>query len=148
MAINEKDPRVIAMRKLKYSDAQIEEMLEDDKATDKGVIHEWDLSPEEHKKAMKYANVDEHKKPTKAKPTAEQATTERKAPTVYNWNTEGKKRAENVTKVELIAVLAQFLTDNTELGCENVAITNKQGKVEFTVGENSFSFSLTQHRKK
>ena len=148
MAINEKDPRVIAMRKLKYSDYQIEEMLENDRETDRGVIHPWDLSPEEHKKAMKYANVDEHKKPAKAKPTAEQATAERKAPTVYNWNTEGKKRAENVTKVELIAVLAQFLTDNTELGCENVAITNKQGKVEFTVGENSFSFSLTQHRKK
>lgn len=143
MAINEKDPRVVAMRKLKYSDAQIEEMLEDDKATDKGVIHEWDLSPEEHKKAMKYANVDEHKKPTEPKPT-----TERKAPTVYNWNTEGKKRAENVTKVELIAALAQFLTKNTDLGCENVEIVNKQGKISFNVGDNLFSFSLTQHRKK
>lgn len=146
MAINEKDPRVVAMRKLKYSDEQIEEMIEDDKATDKGVIHEWDLSPEEHKKAMKYANVDEHKKPAKkvAEPTAES----KKAPTVYNWNTEGKKRAENVTKVELIAVLAQFLTENTELGCENVEIVNKQGKISFNVGEDSFSFSLTQHRKK
>ena len=41
--------------------------------------------------------------------------------------------------------MAQFLTEN---GYENVQITNKQGKVEFTVGENSFSFSLTQHRKK
>lgn len=147
MAINEKDRRVVAMRKLKYSDAQIEEMLEDDRATDKGVIHEWDLSPEEHKKAMKYANVDEHKKPVKkvAEPTT---TAERKAPTVYNWNTEGKKRPENVTKVELIAALAQFLTDTTDLGCQNVAITNKQGKVEFVMGETSFSFSLTQHRKK
>lgn len=146
MAINEKDPRVVAMRKLKYSDEQIEEMIEDDKATDKGVIHEWDLSPEEHKKAMKYANVDEHKKPTKkvAEPKAEP----KKAPTVYNWNTEGKKRAENITKVELIAVLAQFLTENTELGCENVEIVNKQGKISFNVGEDSFSFSLTQHRKK
>ena len=91
MAINEKDPRVIAMRRQKYSDAQIEEMLEDDKATDRGVIHEWDLSPEEHKKAMKYANVDEHKKPAK-KPAEPTDTAERKAPTVYNWSTEGKKR--------------------------------------------------------
>lgn len=146
MAINENDRRVIAMRKLNYSDAQIEEMLEDDKATDKGVIHEWDLSPEEHKKAMKYANVDEHKKP--AKPAEPTTATERKAPTVYNWNTEGKKRAENVTKVELIAVLAQFLTENPNLGCENVEIVNKQGKISFNVGEDSFSFSLTQHRKK
>lgn len=140
MAINEKDPRVIAMRRMKYSDYQIEEMLEDDKETDRGVIHEWDLSPEEHKKAMKYANVDEHKK--SAEPTA------KKSPTVYNWNTEGKKRTENVTKVELIAVLAQFLSDNTDLGCENVEITNKQGKIAFKIGENDFTFSLTQHRKK
>ena len=136
-----------AFKKLGYSDAQIEEMIEDDKAVDRNEALPWDMSKEEHKKAMKYANVDEHKKPAK-KASEPTETTERKAPTVYNWNTEGKKRAENVTKIELIAVLAQFLTENAELGCENVAITNKQGKVEFTVGENSFSFSLTQHRKK
>lgn len=141
MAINEKDPRVIAMRKQRYSDAQIEEMLEDDKATDKGVIHPWDLSPEEHRKAMKYANVDEHKKPVKkaVEPT------DKKAPTVYNWNTEGKQRKENTTKVEIIAGLAQYLTEN---GFEGVEITNKQGKIGFKVGDTDFSLSLTQHRKK
>ena len=151
MVIDEKDPRVIAMRRQKYSDFQIEEMLEDDKATDKGVIHEWDLSPEEHKKAMKYANVDEHKKPTqtKAKASAEPTTTaERKTPTVYNWNTEGKKPKANPTKEQIISAVAQFLTEHGEIGCENVEITNKQGKISFTMGENSFSFSLTQHRKK
>ena len=78
MAINEKDPRVIAMRKQKYSDAQIEEMLEDDKAVDRNEPLPWDMTPEEHRRAMKYANVDEHKKP--AKPT------EKKSPTVYNWS--------------------------------------------------------------
>ncbi len=146
MAINEKDPRVVAMRKMKYSDAQIEEMLEDDKATDKGVIHEWDLSPEDHKKAMKYANVDEHKK--SAKKAAEPSTEPKKAPTVYNWNTEGKKPKANPTKEQIISAVAQFLTEHGEIGCENVEITNKQGKISFTMGENSFSFSLTQHRKK
>ena len=146
MAINEKDPRVIAMRRQKYSDAQIEEMLEDDKATDKGVIHEWDLSPEEHKKAMKYANVDEHKKP--AKKVAEPSAEPKKAPTVYNWNTEGKQPKANPTKEQIISAVAQFLTEHGKIGCENVEITNKQGKISFTMGENSFSFSLTQHRKK
>jgi hypothetical protein len=146
MAINEKDPRVVAMRKMKYSDAQIEEMLEDDKATDKGVIHEWDLSPEDHKKAMKYANVDEHKK--SAKKAAEPSAEPKKAPTVYNWNTEGKKPKANPTKEQIISAVAQFLTEHGEIGCENVEITNKQGKISFTMGENSFSFSLTQHRKK
>lgn len=136
MAINEKDPRVVAMRKLKYSDEQIEEMLEDDKAVDRNEPLPWDMSKEEHKKAMKYANVDEHKKPT-----------EKKAPTVYNWNTEGKTKKENTTKVEIIAALADFLAENEELGCEDVEITNKQGKISLKIGEISYSVSLTQHRK-
>jgi hypothetical protein len=140
MAINEKDPRVIAMRKQKYSDAQIEEMLEDDKAVDRGEPLPWDMTPEEHKKAMKYANVDEHKKP--AKPT------EKKAPTVYNWDTTDKPKKQNITKEGLVSALAQFLRDNAELACEGVEITNKQGKVEFTVNGTAFTFSLTQHRKK
>ena len=141
MTINEKDPRVIAMRKMKYSDEQIEEMLEDDKAVDRGEALPWDMTKEEHRKAMKYANVDEHKKP--AKRAVE--PTEKKAPTVYDWNTEGRKRPENTTKVEIIADLAKFLNDN---GFENVEITNKQGKIGFKVGDTDFSLSLTQHRKK
>ena len=140
MAINEKDPRVIAMRRQKYSDAQIEEMLEDDKAVDRNEPLPWDMTPEEHKKAMKYANVDEHKKP--AKPT------EKKSPTVYNWSNEGKPKKQNITKEALVSALAQFLVENAGLGCENVEITNKQGKVSFKVGDNDFTFSLTQHRKK
>lgn len=130
------DRQMAAFKKLGYSDAQIEEMIEDDKAVDRNEPLPWDMSKEEHKAAMKYANVDEHKKPAKKQPTA------------YNWNTEGKTKKENTTKVEIVAALAQFLADNTDLGCEDIAITNKQGKVEFTVGGNSFSFSLTQHRKK
>ena len=140
MAINEKDPRVIAMRKQKYSDAQIEEMLEDDKAVDRGEALPWDMTPEEHKRAMKYANVDEHKKSAKQ--------TEKKSPTVYNWSNEGKPKKQNITKEALVSALAQFLAENADLGCENVEITNKQGKVSFKVGDNDFTFSLTQHRKK
>ena len=140
MAINEKDPRVIAMRRQKYSDAQIEEMLEDDKAVDRNEPLPWDMTPEEHKRAMKYANVDEHKKP--AKPT------EKKSPTVYNWSNEGKPKKQNITKEALVSTLAQFLAENADLGCESVEITNKQGKVSFKVGDNDFTFSLTQHRKK
>ena len=140
MAINEKDPRVIAMRRQKYSDAQIEEMLEDDKAVDRHAPLPWDMTPEEHRRAMKYANVDEHKKP--AKPP------EKKSPTVYNWSTEGKPKTQNITKEALVSTLAQFLAENADLGCDNVEITNKQGKVSFKVGDNDFTFSLTQHRKK
>ena len=137
MAINEKDPRVIAMRKQKYSDAQIEEMLEDDKAVDRGEPLPWDMSKEDHKKAMKYANVDEHKKPA-----------EKKKPVTYNWDTTDKPKKQNITKEALVTALATFLQENADLGCVDVEITNKQGKVSFKVGENDFTFSLTQHRKK
>lgn len=126
-----------AFKKLGYSDAQIEEMIEDDKAVDRNEPLPWDMSKDEHKKAMKYANVDEHKKPT-----------EKKAPTVYNWNTEGKTKKENTTKVEIISALATFLAESQELGCENVEITNKQGKISLKIGENLYSVSLTQHRNK
>ena len=134
--------QMTAFKKLGYSDEQIAEMLEDDKAVDRNEPLPWDMSKEEHKKAMKYANVDEHKKPVKPKVEAT------KTPTVYNWNTEGKKPKANPTKEQIISAVAQFLTEHGEIGCENVEITNKQGKISFTMGENSFSFSLTQHRKK
>ena len=135
------EKQIEACRKLGMSEKEIADMYDDDADVDKGIEMPWDMSKEEHKKAMKYANVDEHKKP--AKKAVE--PTEKKAPTVYNWNTEGKQKKENTTKVEIIAGLAQYLTEN---GFEGVAITNKQGKIGFKVGDTDFSLSLTQHRKK
>lgn len=135
------EKQIEACRKLGMSEKEIADMYDDDADVDKGVEMPWDMSKEEHKKAMKYANVDEHKKP--AKKAVE--PTEKKAPTVYDWNTEGRKRPENTTKVEIIADLAKFLTES---GFEGVAITNKQGKIGFKVGDTDFSLSLTQHRKK
>ena len=135
---NVSERQMAAFKKLGYSDEQIEEMLEDDKAVDRNEPLPWDMSKEDHKKAMKYANADEHNK----KPV------EKKSPTVYNWDTTDKPKKQNITKEALVSALAEFLRSNTELACENVEITNKQGKISFKVGENDFSFSLTQHRKK
>ena len=135
------EKQIEACRKLGMSEKEIADMYDDDADVEKGIEMPWDMSKEEHKKAMKYANVDEHKKP--AKKAVE--PTEKKAPTVYDWNTEGRKRPENTTKVEIIADIAKFLTES---GFEGVAITNKQGKIEFRVGDTNFSVSLTQHRKK
>lgn len=138
------EKQIEACRKLGMSEKEITDMYDDDADVEKGIEMPWDLSKEEHKKAMKYANVDEHKKPT-AKAVAEPTEQKKKAPTVYNWNTEGKQKKENTTKVEIIASLAQYLTEN---GFEGVEITNKQGKIGFKVGDTDFSLSLTQHRKK
>ena len=139
------DRQMTAFKKLGYSDEQIAEMLEDDKAVDRNEPLPWDMSKEEHKRAMKYANVDEHKKPVK--PKVEETAKERKTPTVYNWNTEGKKPKANPTKEQIISAVAQFLTEHGEIGCENVEITNKQGRISFQTNGNLFSITLTQHRK-
>lgn len=132
--------QITAMRKLGYTEEQIQQMLSDDKRIDRGEVFEWDLSPEEHKKAMKYANSDEKKKKTPEK-------TAKKGGTAYNFDTTGKKRKENPTKANIIALLATILTENGDFCAENVQITNKERQIAFTVGENAFELTLVQKRK-
>lgn len=134
------DKQLTAMRKLGYTEEQIQQMLMDDKRIDRGEILEWDLSQEEHKKAIKYANSDEKKKKTAEKPV-------KKGGTAYNFDTSTKKRKENPTKANIIALLATILTENGDFCAENVEITNKERQIAFVVGENAFELTLVQKRK-
>lgn len=120
--------QIAAMKKLGYSDEQIEEMLEDDRAVDRGVRMEWDLSDEEHKKAMKTANADEHKKPT-----------------VYKFDK--RERKENTPKRTIISEIYQFLTENSQFSPENVQILNKERQISFDYAGEKFEITLTQKRK-
>ena len=138
MAISNK--QLMAMKKAGMTDAEIQQVLLDDKAVDRGQVMEWDLPPEEHKKAMKYANSDEKKKKT-----AENG--EKKGKTAYNLDATGKKKKENPTKANIIALLATILTENGDFSAENVEITNKERQIAFTVGENAFELTLVQKRK-
>lgn len=138
MAISNK--QLMAMKKAGMTDAEIQQVLLDDRAVDRGQIMEWDLPPEEHKKAMKYANSDEKKKKT-----ADSA--EKKGKTTYNLDATGKKKKENPTKANIIALLATILTENGDFSAENVEITNKERQIAFTVGENAFELTLVQKRK-
>lgn len=65
------DKQIEAMRKLGMTEEEIAEILEEDKAIDRSgtsdKIFDWEMNPEDHKKAMKLANSDEKKKATKAK---------------------------------------------------------------------------------
>lgn len=144
MAVNNK--QLMAMRKLGYSDADIQQMLADDKRIDRGEVLEWDLSPEEHKKAMKYANVQE-KTPKKAEKPAESGEkSAKKCGTAYNFDTSTKKRKENPTKEGLITKIFHFLCEMSEFSVENVEILNKERKILFRIGEDWYSFTLTKHR--
>jgi hypothetical protein len=117
-----------AFRKLGYSDAQIEEMLEDDLAVDRGETLPWDLSKEEHKKAMKNANADEHKKPT-----------------VFKFDK--RERKENAPKRTIIDEIYAFLTENAQFQPENVQILNKERQISFDFADEKFEITLTQKRK-
>ena len=126
--INEKDPRVIAMRRQKYTDEEIEDMLACDKAIDQGEQMDFDLSAEEHKKAMKYANADEHKKPTAFK-------------------FDKRERKENKPKQEVINAIYAFLTQNCPFTAENVEILNKERQISFDFADEKFEITLIQKRK-
>ena len=125
------DKRIEACRKLGMSEEEIREMLDEDKRIDRGEVMDWDLSEEEHKKAMKYANADEKKR----KKPAESDNT-------------GKKRKENPTKEGIISKIFTFLCGLDEFSVESVEILNKERKVMFKIGEDWYSFTLTKHRTK
>ena len=122
------DRQMQAFKKLGYSDAQIEEMLEDDRAVDRGETLPWDMSKEEHKKAMKYANADEHKKPT-----------------VYKFDK--RERKENAPKKTIIDALFAFLVKNDAFSPANVEILNKERQISFDFANEKFEITLTQKRK-
>ena len=125
------DKRIEACRKLGMSEEEIQEMLDEDKRIDRGEVMDWDLSEEEHKKAMKYANSDEKKRQKPAES-----------------NNTRKKRKENPTKEGIISKIFTFLCGLSEFSVENVEILNKERKVMFKIGEDWYSFTLTKHRTK
>lgn len=125
MAKKPSEKQMAAFRKLGYSDEQIAEMLEDDEATDRGAIHEWDMSEEEHKRAIKNANADEHK--PKSKKTA-------------------PVRKPNEIKANLVQFLFECLLDNNTI--TNCQVTNKERMLHFTCTDNGKEYDLTLIEKR
>lgn len=120
------------MQGLKCDRSEALAIYEADKAIDRGERLPFDLPIEKEKEAKKMANVTERK---------------RKTPTVYNFDTSQKKREENPTKAGIIAEIAKFLQEQSENACENVTITNPERQIAFTIGDNSYEFTLVQKRK-
>ena len=114
------------MRVLGCTEEEALDIIETDKIIDKGGRTPYDLTPEQEKEAKAFARTR----------------------TVYNFDTSNRKRKENPTKEGIIAELFKFLQENSEYAVKNAVIVNKQGKISFEIGGNSFSLSLTQHRNK
>ena len=112
------------MRNLGCTEEEALQLIQDDKDIDKGIRKDFDLSPEDEKKAKKWANV------------GSRNTANDKPHT---------KQRENPTKEGIIEDLFKFLSEN---GYETPQITNKTRQIAFKMGENSFELTLVQKNKK
>lgn len=88
---------------------------------------EYDLPEEQEKLARKYCR-----------------TGTRKAPPAYNWK-QKKERKPNATKGGIITELTSFLENKSSFAVENLTIPNKEGIIDFQIGERMYSVTLTQH---
>ena len=104
---------------------EAEEILAADKTIDKGGRTEFDLSKEEEKKALKYANVKTKKKPMIP-------------------NLTKRERKPDPTKEGVIQAVFEFLQENGYTDCE---ITNKTKLISFKIADDSYEFNLIRKRK-
>lgn len=111
------------MKNLRCSREEAESILAEDKKIDRGERVDFDLTAEQHKRAMKNANAGTR--------TTKEGKTARKAP-------------ENPTKEGVITALSQFLTEN---GYNSVEITNKTRQIGFKIGEDAYELTLIAKRK-
>lgn len=122
MAENQKEK---LMRILGCSADEAEDIIATDRMIDQGKRTPYDLSKEEEKAAIKYANCTDKQRKAETKP---------------------RERKENPTKGGIIAELAEFLEKSSGFACQNVEITNKERQIAFVVGENRYELTLVQKR--
>lgn len=111
------------MRSLNCSRKEAEEILEADKAIDQGKRMDFDLSPEQEKQAIKYANADTHKPVSKPRP----------------------ERKPDELKEKIVAEIANYLP---QIQAEQVTIANKNRLISFSLQDRDFELTLTAKRKK
>ena len=109
------------MKKMGYSDAEIADMLACDKAIDQGKKMAWDLSDDDHKKAIKQANAGEKKEVAK-KP---------------------RKMKENPGKRHIISEISQVL----EKISDSVEIVNPEREISFNIDGVCYKITLSVPRK-
>ena len=108
--------------KLECSIDEAIDILDADKAIDRNQKVDFDLSPEEHKQAMKLANVKEH--------------------TVKKSNVY-RPRKPNEIKSAIIAGLSKYLTENADFEVIDEEITNKERTIMFTITAFLFPFVIS-----
>lgn len=114
------------MSKLDLTREEALALMADDKAVDKGAnLHP--LTAEQEKVAKKMRQAD-------------------RKPTTYKWTQ--RERKPNELKREIIDDLFTFMCENWPEVAKEGNISNIERTIDFTLGGESFTLSLTQHRKK
>lgn len=96
-------------------------IIQADSDIDHGKRVSFDLSPEDEKRAKKYANCDTHKRVKK--------TVERKP---------------DEEKEAIVAEIAGFFDKKSSFPTENVEIINKNRQIRFSIGENWYEITLVK----
>lgn len=109
------------MKNLQCSREDAIDIIESDRAIDKGEETYFDLDAEAEKEVRKYTATGTRKSAEKVE----------------------RKRKENPTKAQIIAEIAEFLI---EKGYEHVEIINKERQIALKVAENAFELTLVQKR--
>jgi hypothetical protein len=113
------------MTLLGCSEDEAKDIIETDKAIDRGERVYFDLDKEKEKEAIKMANVGTRKKPT-----------------VYDFSK--RERKADTTKEGVIQQIADFLTEN---GYAAVEIVNKSKLITFKIGTDTYKLDLIRQRQ-
>ena len=113
------------MTLLGCSEDEAKDIIETDKAIDRGERVYFDLDKAKEKEAIKMANAGTRKKPT-----------------VYDFSK--RERKADTTKEGVIQQIADFLTEN---GYADVEIVNKSKLITFKIGTDTYKFDLIRQRQ-
>lgn len=117
--------QITAMKNLGMSEKEIAELIEYDRKVDRGEKTEYDLT-EEQKQIVKAIT---------------RVSKLRETPTIRT------KTIDNVKK-NIVESICNFLTNQQDLGLENIQIINVDREISFNVGDVSYGLTLIKHKKK
>ena len=123
----QKIERMMKIYKCSYDEAL--QLVLDDEETDRGVLHEWNLTKEQEKEMRKYRQAEREKATPSEKPKEKVK----------------KERKEDNDKRLIISTIAEML-ESSELS-KNVEVVRVEGEIQFTVGERKFKIVLSAPRK-
>lgn len=123
----QKIKRMMKIYKCSYDEAL--QLVLDDEETDRGVLHEWNLTKEQEKEMRKYRQAEREKATPSEKPKEKVK----------------KERKEDNDKRLIISTIAEML-ESSEFS-KNVEVVRVEGEIQFTVGERKFKIVLSAPRK-